>query len=361
MPPSRSRGTLGFLVVLVALLVAALLGREISSLLASAKSNLGAPPAGPAANAAAQKDETGMARKTAQPPSWLTLVKNAQAAFTANVLVLEDAKAAAGQTSFRGAGYRITAQFTPRDTLFGAPPAGPLKLQGETPTAPQDRLSLQAPGFPPDALRQTDYWEYAQANAPQQAPAVVLVLLSQPAAVRILAGQDDDLPQAVARIHAWLQLAGANQKASVYQNLSGGLTSPVAYLAGFELLMAQEPDLGALFERFNRLPNRPGAAIPGILDLLAGAALRRPQPEVKALALKLLEGWKTESDPAAISSYLLWFDANGEKTWEDDPSLRKDMLAQAAIAAALSFSGKDASQWQQQVRYEAGVLIDDAK
>ena len=292
---------------------------------------------------------TKMPRKTSQPPSWLKIVKTASAAFTTAAQVLEDIPVPAAQTSFRGAGWRITVQLTSHTVLFGSAPADPLRLQGDTPTAPQDRST--APGFPPDSLRQEDYWGSAQKGLNQP----VLVLLSQPAALRRLTGPQDDLPAAVRLIHDWLQRPATDQPSAIYHDLAGP-ASPAAWTAGFELLMGQDPDWSALFERFNRLPGRPAAAITGILDLLNSTALAQARQDLTELANRLLAAFAAEDHPAALSAYLVWFEANAEETWEDNPSMRAQVLTRARQVTGLTFSGAFSHQWLEQVRSYADSL-----
>lgn len=303
------------------------------------------------------KEEDIMARKTSKPASWLTIIQNAKTVFIGEALVTQDVQVPATETSFRGAGYRLTAQISPQQILIGALPGQTIELQGETSRAPEARLSLNSAHFPPDTLHQIAYWDYAQSNRSQ----LVLVVLSEPTAVRVLEGQEDDLPQAVVKVYSWLQLPAADQKAVVLADLSKSVYDPVAYLAGFELLMAQESDLSGLFETFNNLPGRPGAAIQGIVDRLYSEATSLPEPQLKALSRKLLDSWTAENDPAALSSYLIWFDAHKQRTWQADQTMRQAVLANAEKARTISFSGANADQWKQRVSYYASVLVDNAK
>jgi hypothetical protein len=303
------------------------------------------------------KAENIMARKTSRPPSWLTVIQNARTVFIGEAVVTADVKVPATETSFRGAGYRITAQISPQQLLLGSLPGETIELQGETRRSPEARLTLTSALFPPDTLHRIDYWDYAHSNGPQR----VLVVLSEPTIVQVLEGQADDLPQAVVKVHAWLQLPAKDQKAVVLEDLSQSVYDPIAYLAGFELLMAQQADLAVLFETFNKLPARPGAAIQGIVDRLYSAATSLPEPAIKALSRQLLASWTTENDPAALSSYLIWFDAHRQRTWQADQTMRAGVLAEAERARSMSFSGAQADQWAQQVRYYASVLVNNSK
>jgi hypothetical protein len=293
-----------------------------------------------------------MAYKSSPPPSWLAVLQSAKTVFIGEARVTQDVRVSAAETSFRGAGWRITVQISPQQTLLGSLPDPTLELQGDTQRAPEARLGPTSGLFPPDTLRQLNYWDYARANTPQR----VLVVISDPTIVRILTGPEDDLPQAVIQILAWLKAPGKDQKAAVLENLSKSVYNPVAYLAGFELLLTQKADSPALFEAFNRLPGRPAAAIQGIIDRISGFSNGMSDSELKALAMSLLEQWKTENDPAVLASYLLWFGAYGPRIWGKDPDLRKTVLAEAQRAQAMTFSGANADQWQQRVRYYASTL-----
>lgn len=294
-----------------------------------------------------------MARRTLPPPSWLAAIQAAMAAFTGEARVVRDEYVPATQTSFRGAGYRLNVEVTPQRALFGTLPGSPLRLQGETRRAPDKRLDPQGPYFPPDAARQVPYWDYARSNGPQP----VLVVLSDPPLVRLLFGPDDDLADAVILIRRWTELPEAEQREAVLKDLAQARRSPVAYLAGFELLMNTTSDLPGLFDAFDSLPGRPGAAIQGIVNELYGVAGGLSDADIKALAWRLLDRWAQESDPAALSGYLVWFDAHRQRTWSADEKMKAAVLAQAERASGLSFTGPDAQSWREQVRYYASVLL----
>jgi hypothetical protein len=291
-------------------------------------------------------------RRQTRPISWLSAVQTATAAFTGQARLLEDQGITEEQTSFRGEGYRLTSDIIPQRSLFGPLPKAAVRLQGETQRAPDGRLVLDTL-FPPDTLRQVAYWDSARSDAAQP----VLVVLAEPAQVRLLAGPDDNLTAAVTLIHHWISLAKADIKSAVLADLAKPGHSPVAYLTGFELLTGAKTDLPGLFSLFVKLPGRPGPAIQGILDelYLVGASLSGP--EIMALAWRIVEGWSQENDPAALSSYLLWFDAHRARTWLIDPKMRKSVAAEVKRAGALKFTGPDSEAWEQQVkRYAAGLL-----
>jgi hypothetical protein len=292
-----------------------------------------------------------MSRKKSRPISWLAAIRVATAAFTGEARLVEDRWVPATETAFRGAGYRLTAEITPQRSLFGPLPDSTVRLQDDTKRAPDRRLSLEAPRFPPDTLRKEAYWEYAQSDVVQP----VLVLLAEPAVVRLLTGPDDDLPEAVLLIHRWTTLAETEQKA-VLTDLSKPAHDPVAYVAGFELLMSTTSDLPALVDAFLSLPGRPGAATQGILNELYRAASSLSKPEIKVLARQLLASWTQEVEPNALLGYLTWFDAH-RQAWGDEPGLKTAVVAEAERVEALSFQGPDASAWQQRVQQQAAFLL----
>lgn len=296
-----------------------------------------------------------MARGTPPPLTWLAAIRAAGAGFTAEARPVADVRVAAGETAFRGQAYRVAAEVVPLRTLFGPPPAAPAYVEGETARAPDERLDAAGPGFPPDALRQRPYWDYARLDARRP----VLVLTTEPATVRPLTGAADDLPDAVALVRHWIELPAGSQRAAVFTALAAGGLSSVAYVAGFALLEERAPDLPALFDDFAHLPGRPGAAIQGIVDGLRLEAGALPEQGFGALAQRLLAAWPDETDPAALSAYLLWFDAHRQRVLDAGAGLAAAARAQAKRVSGLEFSGPGAEQWMEQVRYYASVLLRD--
>ena len=292
-----------------------------------------------------------------RPPSWLSVIKAGTAAFTGEARVVEDQWLPATETSFFGPGYRLSAEINPQQALFGSMPDVPVRLEGETTRAPDARLSLDAFYFPPDTLRRVPYWDYARAGVPQQ----VMVVLAEPALVRPLTGLKDNLPDAVKLIYGWTRLPEDKQKSAVMADLAKPGHSPVTYVAAFELLMATTSDLLGLYNTFLSLPGQTGAAIGGIVDELRSAATSLSDQEIKALAWRLLEGWVQESDPAALSSYIVWFDQHRQRTWSDDEKVREAVLAQVERASSLSFPGPYAKLWKQQIRNCTAALLRGAE
>jgi hypothetical protein len=293
-----------------------------------------------------------MSRRKTRPVSWLTAVQTASAAFTGEARLVEDKWIPATETTFRGAGYRLTAEIASRRSLFGPLPESTVRLQGTTKRAPNQRLNLGAPRFPPDALRQEAYWEYALPGVIQP----VLVIPTDPAVVRPLTGSDDELPDTVIIIHRWTNLARAEQWSTVFADLGKPGRSAVSYAAGFELLLKTTSDLPGLVDSFLSLPGRPGAATQEVLSQLYAIAMSLPQAEAAALARQLLVHWTKEVEPAALLGYLTWFDAH-RRVWGDDPKLKTAVLLEAKRSVALSFSGPNALAWQQRVQQQGAFLL----
>jgi hypothetical protein len=293
-----------------------------------------------------------MSRKKKISPSWLTILKNAENIFVGESLAVKDVQIPAAETSCRGAAYLITAEVYPQRLLAGSLPTEKIIIQGETYRSPDARLSFASTYFPPDALRRIDYWDYATLNVPQ----LVLVILSESTLIRPLDDLDDNLLEAVSTIHSWLQLPKENQEKVVMETLSKSVKNPISYVAGFELLLSNGSDASTLFENFNNLSGRPGVAIKGIIDQLCYIAPALTDSEVKALSWALIEGWKMESNPAALSGYLIYFDACRQRMWKDNFNLKAAVLAQVERIKSISFSGVDAEQWDEKVRYYASVL-----
>jgi hypothetical protein len=302
-----------------------------------------------APGAVGRKTDMNDKKKHSRPISWLTSIQTAKTAFVGQARVLEDTWIPAGQASFRAAGYRLTSEIIPQYTLFGSLPDPLIRLQGQTDRPPDARLVPESQ-FPPDVLRQESYWECARSGLSQP----ILAMLPEQARVSLLTGPDDELPSDVALIHRWTSLEKAEINTAVLTELAKAGHGPVAYTAGFELLKSVTTDLPGLFSAFVRLPGRPGAAIQGILDLLSAAAASLSGPEMITLARRLLEGWSQENDPAALSGYLLWFDAHRARTWLKDSGIKAAVLAELKRTGALKFTGSYAQTWEQQVgRYAA--------
>jgi hypothetical protein len=293
-----------------------------------------------------------MSRKTHRPLSWLSAIKVASAAFTGEARLVEDEWVPATETAFRGAGYRLTAEIAPQQILFGPLPKSTVRLQNNTKRAPDRRLNLDALRFPPDALRQEAYWEYARLDVVQP----VLVILADPAAVYPLTGPDDELLNTVVLIRRWTTLVEAEQWSTVFTDLGEHGRSPVSYVAGFELLLNMTSDLPRLVDSFMSLSRRPGPATQEVLSQLHAVAVSLSQAEVTALARQLLGAWAKEVEPAALLGYLTWFDAQ-RRAWSDDPKLRAAVVAEAKRSVNLSFSGANALAWQQRVQQQANFVL----
>ncbi len=298
-----------------------------------------------------------MSRKKKHPPSWLAILKNAEAVFVGESLVVKDVNIPATETSPRRAAYLITAEVYPQRSIFGSFPTEKITVEGETHRSPDARLSFTSTYFPPDTLHSIDYWDCATPNVPQ----LVLAIISESTLIRPLDGLDDDLPRAVSTIFYWLQLPKDSQKEMILSTLSQSVQNPIVYVSGFELLLSNGSDVSTLFESFNNLSGRPSAAIKGIIDQLYHIALELTDSESKVLSWALLEGWKVENDPEVLSSYLIWFDAYKQRIWEDDLNLQVAVLEQVERIRSISFSGADAEQWSERVQYYASILVGNSK
>ncbi|GLY99881.1 hypothetical protein [Actinoplanes sp. NBRC 103695] len=267
-------------------------------------------------------------RRSPEPPSWLTVVESASAAFTGTARVVADAPAA---TAARGTGYRVTAEIEPGRVLFGA--GEPVTVQGETSRPPERRLDPDGPAFPPDSLREVPYWDQARSGR----PAPVLCVLGEPPVVRTLIDAFDDLPFAVEVIRGW-----AGDGDGVESSLRG--KPAICYVAGFELLLRTESDVPGLVGRILRIPERPGGAVRGILALLPVGTT-----DAAALARVLLDVLAAEQrQPEAVVALLSWFDANRGLIAGLDGEIR----AEAERVAALPFE----RYWQEQVARSAAPL-----
>lgn len=288
------------------------------------------------------------------PPrrSLLAAIGVASVAFVGEARLVEQESVAATETAFRGEGYRLTVEINPRQPIFGTLPQSNLCLQGDTRHPPAQRVSLDELRFPPDELREDEYWDCVEPSSVQ----TVLVIVAEPPVIRLLTGPDDELVNAVALIYRWTRLDQTAQLSTVITDLHKGVLSPVAYVAGFELLMNVTPDLPMLVDSFLTLPGRAGAATRGILDKLYVAATGLPQSEITVLARRLLAALHTEHEPTSLIGYLLWFDAH-RRAWSDDPQMKVSLMAEAERASHLSFQGPHALSWQKRVREQAAFLL----
>lgn len=294
-------------------------------------------------------------RRNPGKPSLLTTIQSASAAFTGEARATAERPVSAEETSFRGSGYRITAEIRPQEALFGPLPSEPLPLEGDTKYPPEQRLHLGAVRFPPDSLRQESYWEYAQVGAVQP----VLVILADPPDVHLLTGPDDDLPETVKLVYGWTQLPKKEQRDAILSELRQGQHSPLAYVAGFELLAPSSKELPKLVDDFLKLSDRPGAATQGILQQLYVLATSLPDKEITALARQLRSKMADESEPAALLGYLTWFDAH-RRAWEGNTRLRNMVTAEAQRVQGLTLTGPDGPGWQKRVQDQAGRLLVDS-
>lgn len=293
-----------------------------------------------------------MSRKTSRSYSWFTLLSNAEAVFMGEATVIEEIGIPATETSFRGPGYRITAQVTPHRLLIGSLTDEKLVIQGETPRSPESRLSCNAAYFPPDSLHRIDYWDYAKLNTPQ----IVLVVLKSLEIMKVVTCLENDFPETISMIHSWLQLPEENQRKIILESLEQSSCNSIAYLVGFDILLNHGSEVSTLFKEFNGLCNRPGIAIQGIIDRLCDITLNLSQADAKRLAWTLLDAWKQENAPSALSGHLMWFDAYKQQIWQDDRSLREEVLNQIEQTQKSSFVGENAGQWEDRIRYYASTL-----
>lgn len=298
------------------------------------------------------------ARRSPRPPSWLTAIESATAAFTGTARVTGDAPA---PTTSRGNGFAVTAEIQPDRVIFGhladetgnrpadeagslpadvasgpsasgpqSIPAGPVTVRGETSRPPERRLDPAGPRFPPDSLREVPYWDQARTGSATP----VLVVLTEPPVVRSLLGTGDDLPSAVAAVRGWVERGD-----DVESSLPGA--SAVGWVAGFELLLRTATDVPALTARILGSPGIPGAAVRGILALLATAD---PAP----LARTVLDTMAGARDPEAVVAALTWLDANRGQL----AGLDQEIRAAAERATRQTFEG----DWQQEVARHAEAI-----
>jgi hypothetical protein len=294
-----------------------------------------------------------VANKPLRSPRWPAIIEGSTSAFIGEARLVHQERITPTEITLFGYKYRLNAEIKPERALFGSLPDASVLFQGETELPPDQRKTLDNPQFPPDTLRINAYWDYALTDTLQP----VLVIQQEPALLRLLSGPEDDLPDAVILIHHWTKLSVAEQQQAILDDLTKHGQSPVTYLGGFQLLMDNTSDLPKLFQTFVTLPDIPGASVQGIVDELYQVSLELSQHDIERLARQLINGWSRENDPAALSSYMLWFSAYGQWTWRKDQRMKEEILAQLGRAQSLSFSGLYAKAWEQQVRYYASSIL----
>jgi hypothetical protein len=294
-----------------------------------------------------------VANKPLISPRWPKIIEGSTLAFIGEARLVHQEQITPTEITLFGYKYRLTVEIHPEQALFGSLPDVTLLFQGETELPPDQRKTLYNPQFPPDILRIIAFWDYALPDTTQP----VLVVQQEPAILRLLSGPDDDLLDAIRLIHHWTKLSEAEQQRAVLDDLAKPGQSPVAYLGGFQLLMDTTSDLPGLFKTFTTLPDVPGASVQGIVDELYWVSLELSQHDIERLARQLLNGWSQENYPAALSSYMLWFSAYGQWTWQKDQRMKEEILAQLKRTRNLSFSGPYAKAWEQQVYYYASSIL----
>ncbi|MGD9932218.1 MAG: hypothetical protein AB7T37_00725 [Dehalococcoidia bacterium] len=256
------------------------------------------------------------------------------------------------ETSFRGAGHRITAVIQPSEAIFGGLPGEPVEATGDTTRAPDSRLSFDQPRFPPDDLRALPFWDYARREG--TSPVVVLAGNDGPV-VRPLHA-DDDLPEAVGTIHRWLGLPPAKREEVIPGELRKGASGSVAWVAGFQILADDGGDLPALIADLLGSPGIPAAAAAGIVDDLSGRTLGLANVERAAVASALWEQANETPDGQAMGAILRWFDAN----WRNVPASNRPsahaVLEQCERAKSLAPSGPAGDALREQLRSDAAAL-----
>ncbi|MDC7121867.1 hypothetical protein OMK64_10000 [Cellulomonas fimi] len=276
-------------------------------------------------------------RRTPAARSWLDAVESASAAFTGTARLTDERPVPAGATPFRGDGFALDVEVVPDQPVFGTAPDGPLTVGLVTARPPDRREPPGAPRFPPDSLREIPYADQALPGADD----AVLVVATDPVVVRGLLLPDDDLPAAIATIRGWVDARA--DEATVLRDLVTA-TSPVAVVAGFELLLRTTDDVAGLIERFLRLPGLPGGAVRGIVALLHARPLT--DAETVDVATRLLGALADTHDPEALVAYLGWFDAHRGR-YGDDVAVR--VRVQVARVVDRTFDGPDGDAWHQEV------------
>lgn len=291
-----------------------------------------------------------MTRKAKAPVSWLQSIRTADIAFVGDAYVTSDAPSTAAETGIRGGGYALVANITPTDILWGARTNDSYTIKGASKREPGHRLNIGESLFPPDALHQIPYWEYAQAEETLS----VLVVGTNPSLV--IPSPDTSLIEAIRTVKGWEKTSLTTDQPIILEQLSSHAHHPVAYVAAFDWLATDHPDIPSLFLTLCQQENTPSVAIQAILKRLSLSATRLSSTDVQALASTLLTCWHREARAEAISGYLDWFSAFKLQTWEKDTTLAQQVMTEVNRVKALEFQGVHGINWQQQIQYQASLF-----
>lgn len=291
-----------------------------------------------------------MARKTRIPASWLQSIRAADIAFIGEASVTEDTASTAAITGIRGGGYAITANVVPTEILWGTPSDTSYVLTGASKREPNHRLTIGETIFPPDALHQISYWEYARKGETMS----VLVLGTNPA--RVVPATDTSLLEAIRLVRGWEQANPKPDQEAIIAQLMAHPRHPIAYVAAFDGLAKDHSDIPGLFQAFCQKGNMPSVATQSILNKLSLAATHMPAKEIQTLAYSLIGCWHTEKGPEAISGYLDWFSAHKSQTWAEDSTLRAQLMEEVERVRAIQFEGVYGEAWTQQIQYQVSLF-----
>jgi hypothetical protein len=247
-------------------------------------------------------------------------------------------------TSPRMAAYAVECDLEVENVLFGEPPQR-TRLTGTASVPPGQRDGSR---FPPDLLRETPFWDEAEPGT----SARVLALFGGDSPVTRLLTSDDPLVEDIRDIRRWIERrASADDILATLERRAAG---PVAFAAGFQLLVSEGADPADAFNRVHGLP-RTDAALAGVVDRLRVDA---PWDDAALVdvAEALAAGWDDEREPATLVAYLTWFDTFHSRLLAARPKLRDEVVRLTERDASASFDGPNGAAWTGEVRRRAEAL-----
>lgn len=265
------------------------------------------------------------------------------AAYRGRARVVGDDHVDASATSFRGEGWRISAEVTPEASLYGEQPARPVTLRGDTARPPASRRQPDEP-FPPDVLRQRPFWDDARLGTDHE----VLVVVGDEPTVRLLHGAGDDLGPSIRAVRAWTEAPPGTRQERILSDLAGTASGPVRWAAATELILAEAADPQAAVRHLLAVPGRPTDGLRAVLAAV-------PATTAGAAVTPLLELWSTAAEPIDLAALAGWFDTN-RGAWQADGQVAAQVrqLARRSAAAAPGDNG-----WGDEAARYASALAAD--
>ena len=230
-----------------------------------------------------------------------------------------------------------------RTLLFGEPPTG--KLRGTATLPPGER---DGGSFPPDVLRETSFWDEAE---PGTSGRVLALFGGGEPVVRSL-GDDDPLADDVRAVRRWVE-EGASAD-DVLGDLGRRAAGPVAFAAGFHLLLSPGRRRGGTFAPLPRRAAGTEGALAGVIERLrieASAGTTWPRSARRWPTAGRTRPTRRRSPRTSPGST-----CSTRPCSRRGPGCATRSPGSADRDAAASFHGPDGAAWSEEVRRRAAAL-----